>query len=136
MRSISARLRDATGHGRGVAGTVDDRGVVLADHDAAGGAQVLELDLRQAEADLLADDLRAGEGRDVAEHGLATVAEAGAFTATALKVPRILFTTMVDSASPSTSSATTNSGLPVFTTFSSSGRKSCSEPILAWCTST
>ena len=40
--------------------------------------------------------------------------KAGALTATALKVPRILFTTRVDSASPSTSSARMNSGLPAW----------------------
>ena len=48
----------------------------------------------------------------------------GALTATAVKVLRIAFTTSVDSASPSTSSAMTTSGLPVSTTFSSSGSRS------------
>ena len=36
----------------------------------------------------------------------------GALTATTLKVPRILLTTSVESASPSTSSAMMSSGLP------------------------
>ena len=48
----------------------------------------------------------------------------GAFTATEVKVPRILFTTRVASASPSTSSAMIASGLPVAITFSSSGSRS------------
>ena len=42
----------------------------------------------------------------------------GALTATDLKVPRILLTTSVDSASPSTSSAMISSGLPDCMTFS------------------
>jgi hypothetical protein len=45
----------------------------------------------------------------------------GALTPTALNVPRILLTTSVASASPSTSSAMINSGLPACNTFSSSG---------------
>ncbi|CFE41276.1 Uncharacterised protein [Mycobacterium tuberculosis] len=48
----------------------------------------------------------------------------GALTATDLKVPRILLTTRVDSASPSTSSAMISSGLPAPMTFSSSGSRS------------
>ena len=59
--------------------------------------------------------------------------KAGALTATALKVPRILLTTRVDSASPSTSSARMNSGLPAAMTFSSSGSRSAIEEILPWC---
>ena len=45
----------------------------------------------------------------------------GAFTAAALNVPRILLTTRVARASPSTSSATMTSGLPACMTFSSTG---------------
>ena len=60
-----------------VAGAVDDRGVVLGDDDAAGLAQHVEVDLVELEADLLGDDLAAGEGRDVLQHRLAAVAEAG-----------------------------------------------------------
>ncbi len=48
----------------------------------------------------------------------------GALTATDLKVPRILLTTSVDRASPSTSSAMISRGLPDCMTFSSSGRRS------------
>ena len=48
----------------------------------------------------------------------------GAFTAATESVPRILFTTSVASASPSTSSATITSGLPARATCSSSGRRS------------
>ena len=54
----------------------------------------------------------------------------GALTATDLKVPRILFTTSVDSASPSTSSAMIASGLPDCMTFSSNGSRSLTLEIL------
>ena len=48
----------------------------------------------------------------------------GALTATERKVPLILLTTRVDSASPSTSSAMISSGLPDCMTFSRSGSRS------------
>ena len=59
-----------------------------------------------------------------AEQGLAAIAEAGAFTAARLSTPRSLFTTSVVRASPSTSSAMINSGLPDVGTFSRSGIRS------------
>ncbi len=48
----------------------------------------------------------------------------GAFTAAMLRVPRILFTTRVASASPSTSSAMISSGRRLLTTCSSRGSRS------------
>ena len=48
----------------------------------------------------------------------------GALTATEVKVPRILLTTSVARASPSTSSATMSSGRPVCITFSRTGTRS------------
>ncbi len=60
----------------------------------------------------------------------------GAFTAATASRPRILLTTRVASASPSTSSATTSSGFFTWTIFSSSGRKSAIEEIFAWWTRT
>ncbi len=57
----------------------------------------------------------------------------GAFTAATFSVPRSLFTTSVASASPSTSSAMTSIGLPVWATFSRTGRRSFIEEIfLSW----
>src|SRR4051812_34069935 len=50
---------------------VDDRGVVLGDHDAAGTAELRDLRVLELEAHLLGDDLAAGEDRDVLEHALA-----------------------------------------------------------------
>ena len=54
----------------------------------------------------------------------------GALTATLLNVPRILLTTSVARASPSTSSATMTSALPVCITFSSTGSRSRTAEIL------
>ena len=48
----------------------------------------------------------------------------GALTATDLKMPRILLTTSVARASPSTSSAMMSSCLPVWMTLSTIGRRS------------
>ena len=56
----------------------------------------------------------------------------GALTATELNVPRILLTTSVARASPSTSSAMTSSGLPDCMTFSSTGSRSWTLEILPW----
>src|SRR5665648_241501 len=70
-------LLDAALDGLGVAGAVDDRGVVLRHDDLAGAAELRELGLVELEAHLLGDDLAAGEDGDVLEHALAAVAEAG-----------------------------------------------------------
>ena len=61
----------------GVAGTLDDGRLVLGDDDLAGAAEQVEVGVLELEADLLGDDLATGEDGDVAEHGLATVTEAG-----------------------------------------------------------
>ena len=53
----------------------------------------------------------------------------GALTATDLNVPRILLTTSVARASPSTSSAMITSGRPPCMTFSSTGTRSRTEEI-------
>ena len=60
----------------------------------------------------------------------------GDLTATTLKVLRIALTTRVDSASPSTSSATISSGLFSASTFSSSGSRSASAEIFSRTSST
>src|SRR6476469_1720875 len=61
----------------GVARALHDRGLVLGDHDLACPAEHVQVDVVQIEADLLADDLAAGEDGDVTEHGLAAVTDAG-----------------------------------------------------------
>jgi hypothetical protein len=96
-----------------LAGAVHDRGVVLVDADLLGLAQVAQVGVLQLEAALLADHGAAGEDGDVLQHGLAAVAEAGGLHGATFRAPRILFTTRVASASPSTSSLMISRGLPV-----------------------
>src|SRR5690606_18785142 len=60
-----------------VALALDDGRLVLARADALGAAELGEADVLELVAELLADDLTAGDGSDVAEHLLAAVAEAG-----------------------------------------------------------
>src|SRR5262249_18976200 len=55
---------------------LDDGGVVLVDDHLAGPAEQVDGGVLQLESDLFGDDLAAGQGGDVAEHGLAAVAEA------------------------------------------------------------
>src|ERR671930_1180955 len=69
----------------GVALALDDGGLVLGDDHLAGPAEQVQRDVFQLEADLLADDLAAGEGGDVLQHGLAAVAEAGGLDRDALE---------------------------------------------------
>ena len=73
---LGAQLGDAVCDVLGRAGAVNNGGVVLGDRDAAGGAQHLQANLVQGQADLRGDNLRTGQGRDVLQHGLAAVAEA------------------------------------------------------------
>ena len=49
-----------------LAAAVDDGGVVLVDGDALGGAEVLDLDALELDAEVLGDRLAAGEDGDVA----------------------------------------------------------------------
>ena len=60
-----------------LAGPLDDRRAVLFDLDLLGLAELVELDVLQLEAEVLADERAAGQDGDVAEHRLAAVAEAG-----------------------------------------------------------
>ncbi len=75
--SISLRIcDDPLGDLGGLATAVDDRGGVLVDHDAPGGAEHLEADLVELVAELRGDHLGAGQDRHVLEHRLAPVTEA------------------------------------------------------------
>src|SRR4029079_15828971 len=60
-----------------VARAVDDGRVVLVHRDALGAAEVRDRDVLELQAELLRDDLAAGQDRDVLKHLLAAVAEAG-----------------------------------------------------------
>src|SRR6185369_9179919 len=77
LLDLRADLSHATVDLVGVAGTVDDGRLVLGRDDLASAAEHVEPDAVELEADLLADDLATSEGRDVLEHRLAAVAEAG-----------------------------------------------------------
>ena len=59
------------------AAALDDRRLVLGDDDALGRAEQVERGVLELEADLLGDDLAAGEDGHVLEHRLAALAEAG-----------------------------------------------------------
>ena len=59
------------------AGAVDDRGVVLVDADLLRRAQHVQLDVLQLDAEVFADHGAAGEDRDVLQHRLPAIAEAG-----------------------------------------------------------
>src|SRR4051812_32707239 len=69
-------LVDAALDGVRLTRAVDDRRVVLGDHDATGATELRDLRVLELEAHLLGDDLAAGEDGDVLEHALAAVAEA------------------------------------------------------------
>ncbi len=60
-----------------LAGAVDDRRVLLLDADALRRAEHVERDVLELDAEILADDLAAGQDGDVLEHRLAAIAEAG-----------------------------------------------------------
>ena len=59
-----------------LAGAVDDGGVVLGDDHLLGAAEHVEGDVLELDAEVLGDDLAAGQHGDVLQHGLAAVAEA------------------------------------------------------------
>src|SRR5262245_146336 len=69
-------LGDTTLDVGALAGALDDRGVLLVDHDPLGAAQVLDPHVLELDAEVLGDQLAGGEDRDVLHHGLAAVTEA------------------------------------------------------------
>src|SRR5690606_18804424 len=73
---LGADLRDPALDLLGVAGALDDGGLVLGDDDLAGLAEEVEVRVLQLEADGLGDDLTTGEDGHVLEHRLAAVTEA------------------------------------------------------------
>ena len=73
---LSAQLLDAAFDVLGLAGAIDDGGVVFVHRDALGAAEVFELDAFELNAGLFEDRLAAGEDGDVFEHRLAAIAKA------------------------------------------------------------
>ena len=119
-----------------LAGAVDDRGLLLLDHDFLGAAEHRWGDTLQLDAEVFGNELAAGEDGDVLEHRLAAIAEAGRLHGGDFRPPRSLLTTSVASASPSMSSAIMSSGLPACTTASSTGSMAWSCPSFFSCSST
>ena len=60
----------------GLAGTLDDRGVLLVSDDALGATEVSHLDGFELDTEVIGDEAATGEDGDVFHHGLAAVAEA------------------------------------------------------------
>ena len=77
LLDLGADLLDAGLDVAGLAHALDDGRVVLVDDDLLGLAEPIGADLLELDADVLGDDLAAGQDGDVLEHGLAAVAEAG-----------------------------------------------------------
>jgi hypothetical protein len=94
------------------AGAVDDGGVFLGDLDLLGGAQVVQGGLLQRQADLLGDHLAPVRMAMSCSMALRRSPKPGALTAETLTMPRMVLTTRVARASPSTSSAMISSGRP------------------------
>src|ERR1700680_2499129 len=60
-----------------LAGAVDDGGVLLVDHHLLGAAEHLQRDVLELDAEIFRDRGAAGQNRDVLQHRLAAIAEAG-----------------------------------------------------------
>src|SRR5664280_299431 len=87
LLDLGADLVDPTGDLVGVTRTLDDGRLVLGDDDLASPAEQVERRVVELEPDLLADDLTAGQDRDVGEHGLAPVTEARGLHRSGLEGP-------------------------------------------------
>src|SRR5690606_27743084 len=59
------------------AAALDDGGVVLGNGDLLGPAELLERDAFELNAEVFANERAAGEGRNISQHRLAAIAEAG-----------------------------------------------------------
>ena len=75
LLDLGANLADPAFYAVSLARAVDDGGVLLADLNALGVAQVVEANLLQRQPDFLGDHRAAGQDGDVFQHGLAPVAE-------------------------------------------------------------
>src|SRR6185437_6870920 len=77
LLDLRLELRDAALDVLLLAGAADDGGVFLVDAHFLAGAEHVERDALELDAELLADQLALGEDGDVLEHRLAAIAEAG-----------------------------------------------------------
>src|SRR4030095_8600745 len=60
-----------------LAGAADDGGVLLVDHHLLGATEHRARSVFRADAEIFRDRLTAGQNREVLQHGLAAIAEAG-----------------------------------------------------------
>src|SRR5262249_1341834 len=77
LLDLAANLRDAAADVIRLAGAFHDRRVFLVDRDALGLAEIIDGDVLELDAEVLGEELAAGEDGDVLEHGLAAIAKAG-----------------------------------------------------------
>src|SRR4029077_4938948 len=82
---LRANLLHAPFNLGGFSGAFDDRGVVLVDGDFLRATEVFQLHVLELDAEIFRDGFAAGEGGDILEHGLATIAEAGSLYRSALQ---------------------------------------------------
>src|ERR1044072_4882957 len=74
---LAADLVDAAFDVLALAAAFDDRRVVFVDDHFLGAAELVERDAFELDAEVFEDGLATGEDRNVFEHGLAAVTEAG-----------------------------------------------------------
>ena len=84
LLDLRTNLVDAAFDVAFLTGTIDDRGVVLVDDDALGASEIIDRDALELDAELFGDHTTTGENRDVFQHRLAAVPEAGSLHRSAL----------------------------------------------------
>ena len=84
---LRAELLDTALDLAGLAGAVDDRGVVLVDGHLLGVAEILLLHVLELDAQVFCDGLAAGEDCNIFQHGLAAVTKTGSLHRGALQRP-------------------------------------------------
>jgi hypothetical protein len=77
LLDLRAQLLDAALDIGLLAGTVDNRGVVLVDHDPLGPAEILQCYAFELDAELFRDHLATAQDGDILEHRPAPISEAG-----------------------------------------------------------
>ncbi len=75
LLDLSSNLSDTLVDVSSLAAAFDDRRVALVDRDLLGTTELLERDVLKLNTQVFADQRAAGQGRDVAQHRLATIAE-------------------------------------------------------------
>src|SRR5207342_1142151 len=68
-----------------LAAAFNDRRVVLIDNDFLRSAKVFDMDVLQLDAEIFRNRFATGENRDVIQHGLAAIAEAGGLNGCSLQ---------------------------------------------------